>query len=435
MRRHPTDGSGPTRRSFLARSVAGAGLVTAGIPGTGAAALWRRNPSDPEPRARSVIQVFLHGGLSHLDTFDPKPDAPPDVRGPFGTVKTAIDGLRFSELCRQTAAVADKLTVVRSMTHTEAAHERGTHNMLTGYRPSPALVYPSFGSVVSHEQGPRADLPAYVAIPDARIPDLGTGYLGAAHGPFSLGGEPVRDDFKVRDLLPADGVDAERIARRRRMVDGLDAGYRASADAIDATGVFYDQAWQLIESDTAREAFRISAEDGKVRDRYGRHTMGQRLLLARRLVEAGVRYVGVTDGGWDHHRDVENSLRRQMPSVDQAFAALIADLDARGLLDQVLVLFTSEFGRTPRINQDRGRDHWPRVFTVLAAGGGVKRGAVVGASDPGGAEPAEAAVSPADLAATMFRLIGIDHEKRLMSPGDRPIDIVRGGRVMREILA
>jgi uncharacterized protein (DUF1501 family) len=419
----------PTRRRFLTGSAA-----------LGAAALT----SDPrllrlgarrEARAQAVIQIYLGGGLSHVDTFDPKPDAPIDVRGPFRSIATKIPGEPFSELCRHTAGIADKLTVVRSVTHTEAAHERGSHNMLTGYRPSPAVVYPSFGSVVSHELGVRNDLPPYVCIPRAGNGDLGTGYLSSAFGPFSVGGEPSAKDFEVKDLGPSAALDEARAARRRKMLADLDAGFAGRADGIQATAAFYEQAWKLIESQTAQDAFRIEKEPDAVRDRYGRAAIGQRLLLARRLVEAGVRFVAIPLGGWDHHNGIANALRSQMPPVDQAFAALIADLDERGLLDTTMVILSTEFGRTPRINRDEGRDHWPRAFSVVAAGGGLKRGLIHGRTDPTGSEPEDGAVGPADLAATMFSQLGIDPTRRLMSPGDRPIDIVRDGRVLRELLA
>src|SRR5690606_36943328 len=254
----------------------------------------------------------LQGGLSHIDTFDPKPDAPVDVRSSFRPVATAIEGLQFTDLCRRTADVADRLVVLRAVTHTEAAHERGTSNMLTGYRPSPAIHYPGFGAVVAHELGPRSDLPSYVCIPDARIPDLGTGYLSSAYGPFSVGGEPVERDFEVRDLTPPKGVADERLARRRRMLEELDGGYSTRAEAVVATEAFYGQAFRLVDSGAAREAFAIAEEPDRVREAYGRTRFGQRLLLARRLVAAGARCVVVTASGFDHHDEVARGLRARM---------------------------------------------------------------------------------------------------------------------------
>lgn len=425
---HPTTRS--SRREFFARA-AKLG-VAAALPGS---LLARQRAQPPQPRAEAVIQIFLGGGLSHIDTFDPKPDAPVDVRGPFRSIPTKIDDVRFGELCRNLAQVADKLTVVRSITHTEAAHERGTHNMLTGYRPSPAIVYPSFGSVVSHELGVRNNLPPYVCIPNADRMDFGTGYLSSAYGPFSVGSEPSRSDFSVKDLGSDKELGPARIARRRRLLEELDAGFSGNADGVRATNAFYRQAFELIDSPEAQKAFRIEAEPKKTRDRYGRGRIGQRLLLARRLVEAGVRFVAVPLGGWDHHERILTSLRRQMPPVDKALATLIADLDERSMLDKTMVVLSTEFGRTPKINRTQGRDHWPRAFSMIAAGGGLKRGYVHGSTDQNGSEPEEAPIAPRDFAATMFTQLGIDPTRRLMSPGDRPIDIVRDGRVLRELLA
>ncbi|MCA8973588.1 MAG: DUF1501 domain-containing protein [Planctomycetes bacterium] len=419
--------SGISRRSFL-RHTAGLG-VAAAMP------LRGRLAPPLEPRIDAVIQVFLEGGLSHIDTFDPKPDAAVDVRGPFRAIPTSIAGEHFTELCGNLARIADRLTVVRSVTHTEAAHERGIHNMLTGYRPSPAVTYPSFGAVVSHELGVRNDLPPYVCIPGSNRVDYGTGYLSSAFGPFSVGAEPARSDFEVKDLGPSQDLDQDRAARRRQLLEELDAGFATAADPVQATQAFYRQAWRLIDSPQAQLAFRIDQESAATRARYGKTVIGQRLLLARRLVEAGVRFIAVPLGGWDHHEEIAAALRRSVPAVDLAVAALITDLDDRGMLDRTMVLLSTEFGRTPRLNGNKGRDHWPRAFTVLGAGGGLRRGHVHGRTDPNGSDAELLPIGPADLAATMFTQLGIDPTRRLMSPGDRPIDIVRGGRVLTELLA
>jgi uncharacterized protein (DUF1501 family) len=281
----------------------------------------------------------------------------------------------------------------------------------------------------------RNDLPPYVCIPTARQADLGTGYLSSAFGAFSVGSEPSSSGFSVKDLGSSVKLSEERVARRRRMLEELDAGFAGNADGVRATKSFYQQAWSLIDSPTAQKAFKIELEKKATRDRYGRNVIGQRLLLARRLVAAGVRFVAIPFGGWDHHENISTAMRRRMPAVDQALAALIADLDERSMLDRTMVVLSSEFGRTPRINGTRGRDHWPRAFSVVAAGGGLKRGYFHGRTDPNGSAPEEGAVSPADLAATIFTQLGIDPSRRLMSPGDRPIDIVRDGRVVRELLA
>lgn len=400
--------------------------------------LWGANRSQAakEAPADSVIQIFLEGGISHIDSFDPKPNAAVEIRGELGAVKTNT-GEYFGGLLKHTAAVADKIAVVRGFSHTEAAHERGQHSMFTGYQPSPAILYPSMGAVVAHEQGPRNDLPGYVCVPDASNPWSGTGYLSSAYGPFALGSDPASKDFRVRDLAAPEGVDEQRMARRRALLDTVNDHFRSmeQAEALESMDAFYQRAYNLISSPQAREAFNIDAEDAQLRDEYGRSAIGQRLLMARRLVEAGVRFVTVTYGGWDHHKRIKDGLAGRLPAVDQAFATLIRDLDRRGLLQRTLVLVTSEFGRTPRINRDAGRDHWPKTFAVVFAGGGVQGGRIVGASDPTGAEPAEDPIGPADMAATIFSQLGIDPEKELVSPGGRPIEIVRHGAVIRDLLS
>ncbi|MCA9323453.1 MAG: DUF1501 domain-containing protein [Planctomycetes bacterium] len=394
-------------------------------------------PLSSDPAARSLIHIYLRGGLSQLDSFDPKPGAPVEVRGPFGTVASKIDGEPFSSGLRRTADIADRLCVIRSMTHGEAAHERGSHSMLTGYRPSPAITYPSLGSIVAHELGGRNKLPPYICIPGADDENAGTGYLGSSYAPFSLAGDPARRGFRVRDLALPEGVGDDRLARRRRLLRGLDESFEAevSSDGMAATRAFYEQAYDLIESPEARAAFDLDQEPNRLRDEYGRSSVGQKLLLARRLVEGGARLVTVFDGGWDHHRDIARALNVKLRGFDQAFARLIRDLEQRKLLDQTLVLVTTEFGRTPRVNRDRGRDHWPKVFSVVLAGADIRRGLVHGASDPDGAQPDRDPVSPADLFATVYSRLGIDPTKKIMSPGDRPIDIVREGRILSEILA
>ena len=386
--------------------------------------------------AESVIFIFMAGGMSHLDTFDPKPYAPIEYRGELGTVGTNT-GEVFGGLLKNVAQQADKITVIRSLTHGEAAHERGTHNMLTGYRPSPAIQYPSMGAVVAHEYGPRKDLPPYICIPSVSSPFLGTGYLSSAYGAFSVGGEPGAKGFRVRDLNLPDGVSPERMERRKSLLAEVDHHFASleASEVLDAMDSYYQRAYALISSQHAREAFDIAAEPDAIRDEYGRHNFGQRLLLSRRLVEAGARFVTVVDGGWDHHEKIRNSMRSKMPSVDQGLATLIRDLDRRGLLDKTLVVLTTEFGRTTRINSNGGRDHWPRAFSVMLAGGGVKRGLIHGKTDARGGEPEDKPVSPEDLATTIFTQLGIDPSHELISPGNRPIEIVRGGSVLYDIIA
>lgn len=425
------------RREFL--SVGSLGALGLSLPAflKMEAMAAQKNYATRDGVAKSVIQIFLPGGMAHQESWDPKPYAPSEYRGPYGTVSTTIKGEVFSEKLKNVAGVADKMTIIRSMAHGEAAHERGTHNMFTGYKPSPAVVYPSMGSVISHELGPKNNLPPYVSIPNVPNEFANSGYLSSAHGPFALGSNPSRGDFKVRDLNMPGGVDEARFDRRKNLLETVDHHFRSleQSDALDSMDSFYQHAYKLISSQDAREAFNLKAEPEEMRKRYGMNEPGQRMLLARRLVQAGVRFVSLTAGGWDHHDNIKDQINRHLPPVDQAIASLISDLDERGLLDTTLVMITSEFGRTPKINPTGGRDHWPRVFSVGLAGGGIHRGLVHGASDALGGEPEVDKVSIEDLATTVYNQLGITGDKELMGPGERPLEIVDGGRVLDEILA
>ncbi len=390
-----------------------------------------------EGPAKGIIHIFLPGGMAHQESFDPKPYAPSEYRGPFGAIDTALPGVQFGEKIPELAKLADRFTVIRSMSHGEAAHERGTHNMFTGYRPSPALEYPSIGSVISHELGSQNNLPPYVCVPNVPNEFANSGYLSSAYGPFALGSDPAQGNFKVRDLnLPGD-VDEKRFNRRRSLLETVDSHFREleKSDALDSMDAFYQHAYKLISSQKAREAFNLGAEPDELKDRYGRNQAGQRMLLARRLIEGGVRFVSLTAGGWDHHDNIRNGIQQNLPSVDKAVAALITDLEERGMLEETLVCVTTEFGRTPKLNPTGGRDHWPRVFSVMLAGGGVKRGHVHGSSDALGGEVDTDGVTVQDLATTIYHQIGITGDKELMAPGNRPIEIVDGGTVLDSILA
>lgn len=390
-----------------------------------------------EGKAKSIIHIFLPGGMAHQESWDPKPFAPPEYRGPLGVINTNVDGIQVGELWKNTAQVADKLVFVRSMTHGEAAHERGVHNMFTGYRPSPALSYPSFGSVISHEFGSRNNLPPYICVPNQPNEFAGSGYLSSAYGPFSLGADPARGNFKVRDLALPGGMSEERFNRRRSLLTTVDTHFKSleKSDSLDAMDTFYQDAYKLVSSQQAREAFALEKEPDALKDEYGRNDAGQRLLMARRLVEAGVRFVSVTYGGWDHHDNVKGAMSGQVPQFDQAFARLIRDLSDRGLLDSTMVMVTSEFGRTPKINNTGGRDHWPKVFSVVMAGGGLKKGIVYGSSDALAAEPENDPMTVENLATTVYHQLGINADKELVAPGDRPIEICDGGKVVNEIIA
>lgn len=384
---------------------------------------------DSKAKAKNIIHIFLPGGMSHQESFDPKPLAPSEYRGPFGAINTNVAGIQFGEHFTHTSKIADKLTIINSMTHGEAAHERGTHNMFTGYKPSPALIYPSFGSVVAHELEVFNNLPKYVSVPNQANEFAGTGFLSSEYGTFSLGADPASPDFKVRDLVPP--VDASRFARRKSLLETVNTNFesRVVDDGINATNEFYNQAFDLIGSQHAKDAFDLSKEDSKIREMYGTGTAGSRFLMSRRLVESGVRLVSVTFGSWDHHDNIKNGYE-QAKELDKAYAALITDLSERGLLDTTLVLMSTEFGRTPKINKTAGRDHWPRVFSSVIAGGGTKGGMKYGSSNAIGEDVEENPVTPSDLAMTMYHTVGIDGNKEIMAPGARPVKIVSNGKIL-----
>tara|TARA_Y100000593_G_scaffold92103_1_gene182668 strand:+ start:1721 stop:2977 length:1257 start_codon:yes stop_codon:yes gene_type:complete len=387
-----------------------------------------------EGPAKSVIFIYLPGGMAHQETFDPKPFAPLEYRGPLRSIETNVPGVRLGEFLSKTSKVMDKISIIRSMTHGEAAHERGTHNMFTGYRPSPALQYPSMGSVVSHELGPRHNLPPYVCIPNQPNEYAGTGYLSSSYSGFGLGSDPASNNFEVRDLkLP---VSDDRFARRRTVLDIVNTEFNSkeSSDSINAVNSFYNKAYKLIGDVKASEAFDLEKEPSALRDKYGRNTAGARMILARRLIEAGTRFVTLTYGGWDMHNNIANGMKSQLPAFDQGFATLVEDLDDRGLLDSTLVCVVSEFGRTPKINGNAGRDHWPKVFSTIIAGGGIQRGMIYGTSNPTASEPEENPVNIEDWAATIYNRIGIVADKELMAPGDRPIEIVDGGKIITSLI-
>lgn len=429
-------GNALSRRGFLTvGAIGGLGLSLTDLLAVQQARGEQKHYDFLDAKAKSVIHIYLPGGLAHQESFDPKPYSPIEYRGELKPIKTNT-GEQFCESLPKLSSIADKICVIRSLTHGEAAHERGTHNMFTGYRPSPALQFPSMGSVISHEYGPRNNLPPYVCIP--RQPNIyaGTGYLSSSYAPFSLGSDPASGGFKVRDLSLPSGVDDARFTRRRSALEAVNSHFaqRDKSDVVGAMDTFYERAYSLVSSKQAREAFDIGAEDKKLREQYGQNQAGQRMLMARRLVEAGVRLVSLTYGGWDMHRNITDGIKRQVPSLDQALHALITDLDQRGLLDETMVMVSSEFGRTPKINDDAGRDHWPKVFSVMLAGGGIKGGMIHGTSNSTASEPETDPVSPADLATTVYHQMGIVADKELMAPGDRPIEIVDGGKVVKPII-
>jgi hypothetical protein len=429
---------GVDRRGFLTvGAVGGLGLSLGNFLRLQAA----RGEANPgtlprQATAQSMIYIYLPGGVAQQETFDPKPHAPVEYRGPLGSIDTALPGIRFGEVLPHTAKIADKLAICRSMTHGEAAHERGTHNMFTGYKPSPALHYPSFGSVVSHELGSRENLPAYVCVPSQPNEFAGSGYLSTAYSGFSLGADPAEGKFRVRDLNLPEGISEARFDKRRRMLDVVNDHFRQKekSDSLDALDSFYQRAYGLISSAKAQEAFDLTKEPDAIKEEYGRNQAGMRMLLARRLVESGVRFVTLTYGGWDHHDKIEKGIKSQAPAFDLGFATLIRDLERRGLLASTLVCVGTEFGRTPKINPTAGRDHWPKVFSIAMAGGGIKGGIVHGSSNATASEPENDPLTVEDWATTIYDRLGIDARKELMAPGARPVEIVDGGKVVSQLV-
>jgi Protein of unknown function (DUF1501) len=387
--------------------------------------------------ADSVILVWLAGGPSHLDTWDIKPQAPLEIRGNATPIETKAKGIQIASYFPKTAQQMDKITIVRSMTSPAAAHEIGTHYLLTGFLPLPGFAVPSYGAVASKLLGPRSALPPYISIQQPGA-EMGAGFLGAALNPFCPGGDPASSDFQVRDLDKPGGMTAEKFERRKSLRESIDntfKQYEAGNDTPKAVDSFYNRAYTLLSSQEARAAFDLKKEKEETRNAYGRHSFGQSLLLARRLVETGVRFVTCTLGGWDMHSNVHNSMAGTAGVFDQSFAALIADLQQRGMLERTLVVVMGEFGRTPIINKDGGRDHHPRVFSTLLAGGGVRGGNVVGSSDARGLEPASDPVKPEDLAATIYHCLGLDYSQSISSPEGVRIALARGGTHIRQALS
>jgi hypothetical protein len=392
-------------------------------------------------RAKSCILLWLDGGPSHLDTFDPKPDAPVEIRGPFKTIGTDVAGIQLCEHLPQTARVMKHVALVRSLTHELGNHDTGSQYLLTGHRPTPSLQYPSLGSIVAHENGAGVSLPPYVTIPDS-VPSLRAGYLPAAFNPFALGGDPSKPGYRVRDLQPPEWVSFDRLDHRRAMQEQIDQFSRSVEENDDtrARDRFFEQAHQLIASPAARAAFDLEQEPAQVRQRYGQRRIGSGCLLARRLVEAGSRFVSVVDRGWDTHQNIARTLpdaqfpgSGKVPDLDRAYAALITDLHERGLLESTLVVMMGEFGRTPKLNSSAGRDHWPRAGFACLAGGGVRGGQLIGSTDAHGETPDDRPVRPEDLAQSILKLLGVDADAEYQTPAGRPMKVLSGGEFIREL--
>ncbi len=390
----------------------------------------RARAAAPAPADISVIHILLSGGMSHIDTLDMKPEARKEFRGLFKPIETNVSGIRICEHLPLMARQADKYLIVRSMTHKNSVHEKASYLVLSGHEPLATVHHPSLGAVVVRELGPRNELPPYISIPGMTGLWEGSGVIPAKFAPFETG-DPNNSKFAVRDIsLPMD-VDWARMDRRNSLLSLVDSDFRRfdSSGAFETVDAFHQTASALIRSPQTRRAFAIQNEPEKVRERYGRTSLGQGALLARRLVENGVRFVTVSNGyyKWDHHSKVfENLADRYLPELDRAFSALVEDLHQRGMLASTLVIMTGEFGRTPEVNVNAGRDHWPNVFSLVIAGAGVPGGQVWGASDSDGAQVRDHPVEVPDLVASIYQKLGIDYQKEYFSNIGRPFKLADG---------
>ena len=443
---------GLTRRDFL--HAGSLGLLGLTLPDLFTLrALGAVNPD----KDVNCILLMLVGAPSQLDTWDMKPDAPAEIRGPYKPIPTNVPGIQISEIFPRMARQADKYALVRSVYHTAAAvHDTGHQMMQTGWLFQGGIEYPNIGCVLSKLKGPKGDVPPHVLMPHpigntgGNMPHGQTaGYLGKTYDPFVLNADPSAPDFKVPDMLPPDYIAAVRVDRRRSWRSAIDQSvsyFESNQDArlMDAT---FSQAYTLMSSAKAREAFDLGQEPDAVRERYGRNRFGQGCLLARRLIERDVRFVTINmfetvfnEITWDIHGSAPFSpisAYRDLlgPMFDNAYSSLLEDLQQRGLLQNTLVLAMGEFGRTPKINPAGGRDHWPQCWSIVMAGGGVKGGQVVGASDEIGAAPQDHPVNPAEIAATVYHLLGIDLELELPGPQGRPLPVVvRGTQPIMELV-
>ncbi len=422
---------GITRRDVLRAGALGIGGLSLG------GYLRMLSAGEVQPaKAESAIFVWLGGGPPHMDTFDMKPDSPAEVRGEFNPIKTNVAGIEICEHLPKLAQCADKYALLRGVSHTLAGHELGTEYLNAGSRPVPSLVYPGYGAVVSKEKPGAVDLPHFVAIPST---PQKAGYLGVQHAPLATTTTPQAGvPFSVRGFSLENGLTIGEFENRQKLLRRLDTAFdevKGQHPLVDGVDRFDEQAYAVISSPKAREAFDTSREAPAVSEQFGTHKFGQSCLLATRLIEAGVRFATVTFGGWDTHSGNFKKCKEELlPQLDQGLAAMLAALDQRGLLASTTVFVTGEFGRTPKINARAGRDHWPRAFSILMAGGGVKGGQVIGASDEKGMGPAGEPITPDQVAATFYHSLGIDFTREYHTNTGRPVMIVREGSVIPGLL-
>ena len=439
------DCEGFHRRDFL--QLGCAGLLGLGLPEllrleAEAAGTGKKRP------ANAVILLWLAGGPSTIDMWDLKPDAPEGIRGEFRPIRTRVPGLRLSEHLPRMAEAADKVTFVRSLHHTVPAHGPATVFMSTGHAPTPAVQYPSLGSLAARLVTPEPAVPPYVTFSNLRGTFGLAGYLGTTYNPFVVEGAGggkgkgktiYKGNPQVRGITLPTGFTLRELEDRARLLEGFDRGLKALDQAPgvgEGLDAFHKKALEILRSDRTKKAFDLDQERMPLRERYGLTPFGQGVLTARRLVEAGVRFVTVSLGGWDTHgKNFDALSQRLLPQLDQALSALVGDLDGRGLLERTLVYCAGEFGRTPKINANAGRDHWARSMAVVLAGGGFRRGYAHGSTDAQGMAPAAEPCTPEDVSATLFHCLGIDPRRELMTPTGRPLQLFRDGKVIDKMLA
>lgn len=428
------DCEGLHRRNFLqVGTLAGLGLSLPTL-------LRDRRAAASPVAAKDVncILIWTQGGTSHHDTFDPKPGAPVNVRGSYQVIDTAVPGVQFTEIVPRMAKELNRFAILRGWNPKNAGHGVADQYMMSGHNINPALVHPCYGSIVTQQKGFKTRMPPFVqlggAVDHATFGGGTAGYLGAEFNPFEILANPNATPFNVRDITPPAGVDIARLERRRSMLGAVDALQRkldSQPAAFDALDEHYRAALNMVTAPETKQAFDIDSEDAKLRDRYGRSVFGQSCLLARRLIESGVRFVTVSDGGWDHHADLFNGLKGKLPPLDQAIPELLSDLAERGLLETTLVVWLTDFGRTPKINSASGRDHWASAGFIMMAGAGVPGGSVLGKTDDEGGRPVDDEYFTEDIAATIYSKLGIPLDLITMTPDGRPIRL-NEGQVIKE---
>jgi hypothetical protein len=427
---------GVSRRQFI--QIGGLAALGLTLP-----EFLRARAAVPSPKKNiNCILMWMQGGPSHIDTFDPKPDAPPEIRGEFGVIDTCIPGVKITEHLPRLARQLDKYSIIRGCDPKNGSHGVADHLMMSGHKFNPALAYPCYGSVVSKERGYQNGMLPFVQLGrniDRRFNGGIAGFIGDQYNPFEVTDDPSTPAFRVRDLSLASGTDAARLERRQAMLEDLDK-YQQSVESqasgsVRARDVFYEKAYGLITSPAAKRAFDLNQEPDKLRDDFGRNSFGQSCLLARRLIEAGVQFVTITDGGWDTHQNNFKSLKdRLLPRIDQGYSALLRDLHSRGLLENTLVVWMGDFGRTPKVNSSAGRDHWATAAVLTMGGGGVKMGEIVGRTNALGEFVVDNPVTPQDIAATIYYAMGVPLDTWYRAPDGRPIQLIPEGKPVRQLM-